>query len=94
MANSRNYCKNTAYPILSALLSKRPMGVEELVSISRKSEEICRCFVDLVVNAGCAEYISINSSVTQNNEHVNAADVSSKRGLLDKIRNRLGLFWN
>lgn len=88
--------KHTAYPILSALLSKRPMGFEELVNLSKKSEEFCRRFVDLIVNAGFAEYITIIStdgSITQNNSYVNA-ETSSKRSLLDRIRSRLGLFWN
>lgn len=88
--------KNTAYPILSALLSKRPMGFEELVSLSKKSEAFCRRFVDLIVNAGFAEYITIistDSSITQSSGHING-DTSSKRSLLDRIRSRLGLFWN
>lgn len=86
--------EHAAYPVLSTLLSKRPMGFEELVSISKKSEEFCRGFVDLVVNAGFAEYISI---LPADNPHFHGSaflgdDGADKRGLLDRIRDRLGIF--
>lgn len=87
--------QNMAYPILSALLSKRPMDLAELTNISKKPEDICRYFIELIVDAGCAEYITSSTTHSPSLDNTRSnEDISNKRGLLDKIRNRLGLFWN
>lgn len=86
--------QDAAYRVLSALLSRRAMSLHELTAISKKSEEVCKAFIDSLITAGCAEYIVASSSSDNTiNSSLNREPVSaSKKGLLDKIRTKLGLF--
>lgn len=79
--------KNSIYPILAALLTKRAMALEELASISRKPEDICRTFIEQVIDSGDAEYIAVTPTI-----ETPEVSPAPKRGLLDRIRAGLGLF--
>ncbi|UYZ82870.1 hypothetical protein MTZ49_09620 [Entomomonas sp. E2T0] len=79
---------NNVYPILSALLSKRAMTLQELADISRKPEDICYSFIAQVLDSGDAAYLA--EDAMQKLEQPKTSD-APKRGFLDRIRAGLGL---
>lgn len=79
---------NNVYPILSAILSKRAMTLQELADISKKPEDICYSFIKQVLDSGDAAYLAEDTA--QKVEQPMTSNVA-KRGFLDRIRASLGL---
>lgn len=75
------------YPILSTLLSKCAMTLEELAAISAKPEDVCQAFILQIINSGDAEYVTATMIPAKTVERKTAP----KKSLLDRIRISLGL---
>lgn len=80
--------KNTAYPVLSTLLSKCAMTLEELSAISSKPEDICSAFIEQIISSGDAEYVTATITPSKAVEK----KAAPKKSLLDRIRTSLGIF--
>lgn len=80
--------QDKAYPVLSTLLSKCAMTLEELSAISTKPEEVCHAFIEQIINSGDAEHVTAVMTPSK----VIEKKAAPKKSLLDRIRISLGLF--
>ena len=79
--------EHEAYLRLATMLARRTMTIAELADRSMKPASVCGQFVAGVIASGCAEYLANDA-----HEGVPGAATDQKRkGLLERIRMRLGL---
>jgi len=75
------------YIRLATMMTHRAMTVTELTERSMQSQAICRHFIVEALRTGCAEYVAKEDA-----KKTKPPAAQGLKGLLTKIRTRLGLF--